>query len=760
MEQPGVLYRKPKIDVTNEGVPKSTKRKNKPKNKPTNNNLANEIMHSIFCNCKTCVDYSKWKMENKKSVTIAVPGLDSFPPLNKGNKTEANPSPKQMSKVENKKTDMIITKNSKKSEKSTMPNGPFETPNRFSPLANLKENNKEPFSSLGNAKVHKKTFKVTKYRGGGKNDDEEKSIFEKGIEIAKKHGINVKADLPNKKQGDCLFEAVVDNINHRKCFTEKLDKSIQEYREEFVSEMQLQFQQTDHYPGEHEHDKWNEEWGRQKNPGEYNVNEYNISDIVPTAMGHCVKKNIMIINVAQNNQDPVQVCKSTFFHESRTPTTEIPVIVVYNGGHYESMLPKTQQDIEKSVELANKIIIGNYDKNDYNSPPPKRRRDMNPDEKRQYDSLKRKEKRQNETKEQREQRLKKNAARMAEPENKAATAARMAKPENKVADAARKSQPEYKAADAERKAEKRKITKTKVTEKEGLMGQEIWNGTHTVPDLKDSFDTIGKMEHPCPDCGAIKFKKETSSNCCQNGKVILPALPDPPETLQKLWNENTPEANLFRKHCRSINNAVCLTSIKVKERTFEGGYNPSVIFQGKVMQFSGPLQAEAGETPVFAQLYVHDPNLQESQRFANMSLPANMSQGQKEMLRGVLRNVQNVLQEVNPFVNDFKQIIEMPDEELAKGILVINAKARPTGEHCRRYNEQTNLKEVSVLTSCQPHDLVLNKRGGGLQTISDLNPKAMPLHFTLLFPYGTYGWDQDQKQTGGVRRVTPREFAV
>ena len=34
----------------------------------------------------------------------------------------------------------------------------------------------------------------------------------------------------------------------------------------------------------------------------------------------------------------------------------------------------------------------------------------------------------------------------------------------------------------------------------------------------------------------------------------------------------------------------------------------------------------------------------------------------------------------------------------------------------------------------------------------------MPLHFTLLFPWGTKGWDQYLRQVAGDRRVTPREF--
>ena len=69
-----------------------------------------------------------------------------------------------------------------------------------------------------------------------------------------------------------------------------------------------------------------------------------------------------------------------------------------------------------------------------------------------------------------------------------------------------------------------------------------------------------------------------------------------------------------------------------------------------------------------------------------------------------------------------------------------------------------NLQEVSILTNSQPHDLVVQLRGGGLRNISDLNPKGMPLHFTLLFPHGTYGWDPTKRHTDGKRRVTTREF--
>ena len=118
----------------------------------------------------------------------------------------------------------------------------------------------------------------------------------------------------------------------------------------------------------------------------------------------------------------------------------------------------------------------------------------------------------------------------------------------------------------------------------------------------------------------------------------------------------------------------------------------------------------------------------------------------------VLEIAQTAIHEHNPYVKDFKQILELSEEEIGDGNIVISAKG-PETEHARRYNAPINLNEVCILMNPGKHDLILQKRGGGLQYVSDLNPSGMPLHFTLLFPYGTHGWDQDLRQASGNRRV-------
>ena len=232
--------------------------------------------------------------------------------------------------------------------------------------------------------------------------------------------------------------------------------------------------------------------------------------------------------------------------------------------------------------------------------------------------------------------------------------------------------------------------KAHVDNKEGLMSNEILAGSHPVSDLKDSMDTIGQMKTVCQYCGAFKFKKETGSTCCSNGKVHIDPLPQPPQLINKLWHDDTPEGRLFRQNARSINNAVCLTSIKGKQKSFGGGFAPSIVYEGKVTYLVGPLQAAEGEKPCFAQLYVHDPSLETGLRLSGMTIPAGTSKKQKKILEKVLHQVQTDLHEFNPFVRDFKQIMEIPDTDIGEGKIVISARARPNGEHERCYNQQVN----------------------------------------------------------------------
>ena len=309
-----------------------------------------------------------------------------------------------------------------------------------------------------------------------------------------------------------------------------------------------------------------------------------------------------------------------------------------------------------------------------------------------------------------------------------------------------------------RKKLKKKLNDTKVQPKDGLRTKDIFDGSLIVPLLEKSKDAIGRMNVKCADCGAFKFKKESAGFCCLNGKVLPKVFPRPPDQLMKLWTEDGRIPRLFRAHTRELNNALCLSSIKVQQKTF-GNFTPSVIFQGQMKHYAGPLLPNEGSKPKFAQLYCFDPALESAQRFANMYVPPNLSKTQKENLKGLLEDLQKLIHKHNPFVKDFLMILEMEDDRILEGKIVISAAEKPLNEHPRRYNAPLNYNEVSILTNEKGnHDLVLHKRGGGVQEISDLNPRGMPMHFTLLFPTGHLGWNQAEKHTDGRRRITTREF--
>ena len=143
--------------------------------------------------------------------------------------------------------------------------------------------------------------------------------------------------------------------------------------------------------------------------------------------------------------------------------------------------------------------------------------------------------------------------------------------------------------------------------KDATRTQDILQGLFKVKKLEDTTDAIGKMTVKCDFCEALKFPKEKSrtTTCCSEGKINLTPFPKPPEALMNLWMGNDAKSRLFKAYARQLNNAVCLSSLTVTERNL-GGFNPSVVFQGKVHHRAGALLPADGEQPKCAQLYVCD----------------------------------------------------------------------------------------------------------------------------------------------------------
>ena len=83
----------------------------------------------------------------------------------------------------------------------------------------------------------------------------------------------------------------------------------------------------------------------------------------------------------------------------------------------------------------------------------------------------------------------------------------------------------------------------------------------------------------CPNCGALKFSKETEGFCCSKGNVKLDAFQQPPSFLQHLYEGTGSDSNHFLSNIRKYNCAFQMTSFGCNEVCMVG-FNPSFRIQG------------------------------------------------------------------------------------------------------------------------------------------------------------------------------------
>ena len=91
----------------------------------------------------------------------------------------------------------------------------------------LQEFSNQPNIECNKTTEENKTSKIQTYAQIASSTQifDENEIFTKAIENAKKHNIKMTAGRKDRGYGNCAFEAVINNINDRACFHDKLLQS-------------------------------------------------------------------------------------------------------------------------------------------------------------------------------------------------------------------------------------------------------------------------------------------------------------------------------------------------------------------------------------------------------------------------------------------------------------------------------------------------------------------------------------------------------
>ncbi|XP_043463725.1 eukaryotic translation initiation factor 5B-like [Leptopilina heterotoma] len=135
-------------------------------------------------------------------------------------------------------------------------------------------------------------------------------------------------------------------------------------------------------------------------------------------------------------------------------------------------------------------------------------------------------------------------------------------------------------------------------------------------DVKEHY--IGPLNILCQHCEAKHFpaekvfnKKNSFSNCCSHGEVVLDPLPDPPTILKELFDGTHKESKHFHDRIRSYNNSFAFASFNANLVNFNNRRPGPFCFKihGQIYyQINTSLYPSDNDNPFFGQLFIVDQN--------------------------------------------------------------------------------------------------------------------------------------------------------
>ena len=187
-------------------------------------------------------------------------------------------------------------------------------------------------------------------------------------------------------------------------------------------------------------------------------------------------------------------------------------------------------------------------------------------------------------------------------------------------------------------------------------------------------------------------------------------------------------------------------------------YGPGGVYifriQGELCHRIGSLLPAPLDHPAFAQIYIFDAD---PQRQADI----RMSHHLDLLHRPTLLALQDMITQYNPYFMAFKMARErlIEHDSIALHLKTIDM---PHLDQ-RRYNRPT-ASEIAVVmvgsgeeSTSGKRDIIIQKRDGPLQRVSQLHSSYCPLRYPLLFTYGEQGWHLNMNH---IRKYFIHEIAL
>jgi hypothetical protein len=290
-----------------------------------------------------------------------------------------------------------------------------------------------------------------------------------------------------------------------------------------------------------------------------------------------------------------------------------------------------------------------------------------------------------------------------------------------------------------------------------LLLDQMLEATNRLDDFRDvDRHSSGDMNVSCSHCGAFRWKSEKASLCCHNGKVdkiLFPSLV-PHGDLADLFNGSGRESKEFLAKIRKYNLSFAFTSMGSKlDTNLASDRNGVYTFRvnGEMYHRIGSFDAEPGQPARFCQIYFLDPDSQVDRRLGIFD----------DLNANVAALIHRTMQSANALVHQFEHARTVAGD-CANIRLAISGSA-PAGEHPRRFNRPTAPEIAAVLLDDQhayPRDIVLRRRGGGLDRINECHPAYNALSYPLFFPEGRHGWSLELKSSTGVTLKSYIQFSL